>query len=444
VISNLIFNVVPVTLVLGFMILIHEWGHFIAARLLGVRVDVFAIGFGPRLFGLKRGDTDYRLCALPFGGYVKMAGDTPGEERRGAPDEFLSKTRWQRVLIAVAGPAMNIILAVVIMLGLFMVGAPEAAFMSQPVRVAGVVPGSAAEKAGLQPGDIILSVNGRPTAHWEDALFEVGVAQPGSRVIVSVLHDGEQRFIDMSPMPPAETGDESDLLGYPQESVLVGTVTPGLPAALGGLQASDVVVSVDGAAMLNSVQFTTLVKQSGGSPLHMVVERGGKEVNLTLNPSYGDPGDGVKRWSIGITVGAQNVYKSHPFPDAARRAVWFNYKMGRQILRVLAGLFEGKVSVKQLAGPVGIASQFGQAARRGMLDLLYLTAFISLNLGMVNLLPIPILDGGHVLMLAVEGVLRRDLSLVVKERFVQVGLVFLLGLIVFITYNDILKLLPRH
>jgi regulator of sigma E protease len=444
VISNLIFNVVPVTLVLGFMILIHEWGHFIAARLLGVRVDVFAIGFGPRLFGFKRGETDYRLCALPFGGYVKMAGDTPGEERSGAPDEFLSKTRWQRVLIAVAGPAMNVILAVVIMLGLFMVGSPEAAFMSQPVRVAGVVPDSAAEKAGLQPGDIILNVNGRPTAHWEDALFEVGVTQPGNRVILSVLRNGEQRFIEIPPVPANESGDETDLLGYPREPVLVGSVSSGHPAALAGMQTGDIVLSADGTPMLNPVQFTTLVKQSGGNPLKVVVERDGRQQDLTLNPTYGDPGDGVKRWSIGITVGAQNVYKSHPFPDAARRAVWFNYKMGRQIFRVLGGLFEGKVSVKQLAGPVGIASQFGQAARRGMLDLLYLTAFISLNLGIVNLLPIPILDGGHVLMLTVEGILRRDLSLAVKERFVQVGLVFLLGLIVFITYNDILKLLPHH
>jgi regulator of sigma E protease len=213
VISNLIFNIVPVTLVLGFMILIHEWGHFIAARLLGVRVDVFAIGFGPRLFGFKHGDTDYRLCALPFGGYVKMAGDTPGEERSGAPDEFLSKTRWQRVLIAVAGPAMNIILAVVIMLGLFMVGAPVAAFMSQPVRVAGVVPNSVAEKAGLQPGDVILNVNGRPTAHWEDAIFEVGVAQPGSRVILSVLRNGEQRFIEMSPVPPGTRATKATCWG---------------------------------------------------------------------------------------------------------------------------------------------------------------------------------------------------------------------------------------
>lgn len=444
--QNAFINVVSVVLVLGFMILIHEWGHFIAARLMGVRVDVFSIGFGPRIWGYRRGATDYRLSILPFGGYVKMAGDNPTEDRAGAPDEFLSKPRWQRVVIAVAGPTMNILFAVVVMLGLFMVGAPEAAYMSRPAQVAGVLPGSPAAQAGVQPGDVIVKIDGRKTANWEDALFEIGVAPTGARIVLSVQRDGIQEFLQLPPAPPQNTRDEVQMMGYPQAPVVVGTVTSASPASKAGLQPNDKIISAGGQAMLNPLQFAPLIRNSGGKPLPIAVEHKGpagtQTENLTLQPVYGDPGDGEKRWEIGITYGAENVYASHSFVDAANRSVRFNYRMGRQILHVLGGLFQGKVSLKQLGGPVGIAPQLGEAARHGIVDLLGLTAVISLNLGMLNLLPIPILDGGHVLVLVVEGLLRRDLSVAVKERFVQVGLVFLLGVIVFVTYYDILKLLP--
>jgi regulator of sigma E protease len=197
---------------------------------------------------------------------------------------------------------------------------------------------------------------------------------------------------------------------------------------------------------LSPLQFATLVRNSAGKPVAITVQRAGASgtaaENLTLTPIFGDPGDGQKRWEIGISFGADNVYAPHSFFDAAKRSARFNYRMTRQILHVLGGLFQGKVSLKQLGGPVGIAPQLGEAARHSILDLISLTAVISLNLGVLNLLPIPILDGGHVLMLAVEGLLRRDLSVAVKERFVQVGLVFLLGVIVLTTYYDILKLLP--
>jgi regulator of sigma E protease len=444
--QNAFINVVTVVLVLGFMILIHEWGHFVAARLMGVRVDVFSIGFGPRICGFRRGATDYRLSILPFGGYVKMAGDNPVEERAGSPDEFLSKPRWQRVLIAVAGPTMNILFALVVTLALFMIGAPEAAYMSRPAQVAGVFPGSPAAQAGVQPGDVIVKVDARKTANWEDAAFETGVAPTGTRIVLSVERNGIQEFLQLPPAPPQETRDETQLLGYPLQPVLVGTVVSGLPASKAGLKPSDRILSADGQPMLSPIQFATLVRNSGGKPVTITVQRAGASAtapeNLTFTPIFGDPGDGQKRWQIGISFGADNVYTSHSFVDAANRSVRFNYRMARQILHVLAGLFQGKVSLKQLGGPVGIAPQLGEAARRGFLDLISLTAVISLNLGVLNLLPIPILDGGHVLMLAVEGLLRRDLSVAVKERFVQVGMVFLLGVIVFVTYYDILKLLP--
>jgi regulator of sigma E protease len=444
---NAFINVVAVVLVLGFMILIHEWGHFVAARLLGVRVDVFSIGFGPRIFGFRRGPTDYRLSVLPFGGYVKMAGDNPIEERAGSSDEFLSKPRWQRVLIAVAGPTMNILFALVVTLALFMVGAPEAAYMSKPAQVAGVFPGSPAAQAGVQPGDLIVKVDARKTANWEDAIFETGVAPAGARIVLSVERNGIQEFLQLPSAPPQGTRDEYQLLGYPHTPVIVGTVVGGLPASKAGLKTDDRILSADGQPMLSPIQFATLVRNSDGKPVTVTVQPAGAASgtaaeNLTLQPAYGDPGDGQKRWQIGISFGADNVYASHSFFDAANRSLRFNYRMTRQMLHVLAGLFQGKVSLKQLGGPVGIAPQLGEAARRSFLDLISLTAVISLNLGVLNLLPIPILDGGHVLMLAIEGLLRRDLSVTVKERFVQVGMVFLLGVIVFVTYYDILKLLP--
>jgi regulator of sigma E protease len=444
---NFITNLVAVVVVLGIMILIHEWGHFVAAKLFGVRVNVFSLGFGPRLFGFQRGPTDYRLSALPFGGYVKMAGDNPTEERSGAPDEFLSKPRWQRVLIAIAGPTMNVLLAVALMMGLYMVGAPEPPYMNQPAVVAGVLPGSDAEKAGLRTGDRIVQINSVKNPLWADALFELAVTPPGGKISLD-LDRGGQRISVVEPAAALQDvhhpRDEGDLLGYPEAPVIIGAITPGFPAEKAGLKPDDQVISANGQPLHSPVEFAAIIRQSEGKPVSLVVKRRGAELPITVYPMYGDPSDGVKRWAIGVAFGTTNVYKSHSLPDAARRSVWFNVKLARQIGSVLAGLFEGRVSLKQLEGPVGISREAGQAARRGPMDFISLMAVISLNLGILNLLPIPILDGGHILLLAIEGTLRRDLSVSVKERFVQVGLVFLLAVFAFVMYYDVLKLLPNH
>jgi regulator of sigma E protease len=440
---NIVTNILAVVIVLGFMIFIHEWGHFMAAKLCGVRVDVFSLGFGTRLLGFKRGDTDYRLSALPFGGYVKMAGDTPGEEVSGAPDEFFLRPRWQRFLIAIAGPAMNIGFALVITIALLMMGGPEPAYMSEPGRIAGVLPDTPAAQAGLQRGDVITRINGRSVATWEDILFETAILAPGTRATVTILRDEETLTLDLPPVPKT-AGSEADLIGYPHDQVIVGSVGSGSPAAHAGLQTNDHIVSAAGQELESSAQLASIVRSSNGAMLPLEVQRGSSTVPINVTPSFADPGDGTKRWQIGITFGSQEVYRSHSFRDALVGGIEFNVRMTRQILHVLAGLFEGRVSIKQLGGPVGIAPQLGQAARRSFLDLLGLTASISLNLGILNLLPIPILDGGHVLVLAIEGLLGRDLSVTIKERFVKVGLVFLLGVIVLTTYFDILKLLPNH
>jgi regulator of sigma E protease len=440
--QNFLTSIIAVAVVLGIMILIHEWGHFVAAKLFGVRVNVFSIGFGPRLWGWRRGTTDYRLSLLPFGGYVKMAGDNPIEERSGAPDEFLSKPRWQRVLIAVAGPTMNVVLAVVLMAALFMVGAPEPAFMSQPAEAATVLPGTPAAEAGIHPGDRIAEINGSRNPKWYDALLALELVPPGGRVSLIVDRGGQQIPLEVATATAHGPRDDFAILGYPLEPVVIDSVSAGMSADKAGLKPGDEVVTANGQPVYDRFLLASTIQASDGKPLALVVRRGGAEIPITVQAAFGDPGDGLKRWHVGILFA--NKYQSHHLPDATRRAVWFNVRLTRQIFGVIGGLFNGQVSLKQLEGPVGIARESGQAARRGPMDFLQLMAVISLNLGILNLLPIPILDGGHVLMLAIEGALRRDLSVTVKERFVQVGLVFLLAVFAFVMYYDVLKLLPNH
>ena len=426
---------------LGIMILVHEWGHFVAARLCGVRVEVFSFGLGPRLWGVKRGATDYRVSALPFGGYVRMAGDNPSEERTGAPDEFLSKPRWQRVLIALAGPTMNILMAVVLWAGLFSVGVPEAAFMTQPAIVAGVVDGSPAAQAGIRPGDQIVSINGAKTARWEDAVFELAVAAPGKPIALQIDRGGQRLSFSVDTAAQRGPRDEFAILGFPKERVVIGAVTPGSPAEKSGLKSGDEVVTANSKPILNSIELATLIRSSDGKPVQLSTIRDGQPLSVEVHPQYGDPGDGIARWQIGIGFRAATVHQPHSFPDAAYRGVMYNVRLAHQIFDILGGLFEGRVSLKQLEGPVGIVRESGQAARRGFMDFISLMGVISLNLGILNLLPIPILDGGHILMLGIEGTIRRDLSLAVKERFVQAGLVFLLAIIAYVTYHDIFRIL---
>ncbi len=340
--------------VLGVLVLFHEWGHFIVAKRCGVRVDVFSIGFGPRLWGMKRGDTDYRISALPLGGYVRMAGDNPVGERTGAAYEFLSRPRWQRFLIAIAGPVMNILLAFVIFWGIY-------ALASEPY------------------------------------------------------------------LPP-----------------VIEAVNAGTPAESAGLKPGDTIVSIGGVAVSTSAASVDAIRNSSGHPLEFVVQREGKEVRLTITPALKTQPNDQTTWMIGASIASQEGRPREGVFAAAKDAGLQTVDASKQIAGVFAGLFSGRVSVHDLAGPVGIMQMSSQAARIGPVTLLGLAAIISLNLGLLNLLPIPILDGGHVLMLVIEGAIGRDLSVAVKERFVQVGLIFLLSVFGFVMYSDILRAVQNH
>jgi regulator of sigma E protease len=407
-------------------------------------VEIFSIGFGPRLWGRKRGDTDYRISALPIGGYVKMAGDNPAEERAGDPAEFLSKPRWQRAVIAIAGPTMNIVMAVLLIGGLHLVGMPSAAYLDQPAEVGGVMKGSLAEKAGIQREDRIVSLQGVQNPTWERALLELQLIGPDQPIALEVEREGQTLRLVIPGTAARRSMDEFSMLGYPKEPVVVGRVAADMPAERAGLKAEDRIVTLNGKPVLSRFHLADEIQDVAGQPMELVVQRGEQTMRFTLRAVQGAASDGTRRWQIGIGFGQVNIQKSYPLPEAISRSVSFNLRMGEQILTVVGQLVQGKVSLKQLEGPVGIARQSGQAAKLGVIPFIFLMAVISLNLGVLNLLPIPILDGGHILLLTIEGTLRRDLSLVVKERFVQAGMVFLLLIFAIVMYNDVLKLIPHR
>jgi regulator of sigma E protease len=433
---------ISVSVVLGIMIFVHEWGHFIAAKLCGVRVDVFSLGFGPRLFGTKRGDTDYRFSALPFGGYVRMAGDNPVEERTGADYEYLSKTRAERVFIAVAGPAMNILLAFLIFWGIYwFVGMPYETDLRQPADVV-ALPANPPIVTGVRAGDRIVAVDGQKTPTWEKVLGKMSKVTPGSKVSITVQRGGSEQSFSF--VVPQKATSADSLLGYPKLQPVVDDVAIGFPADRAGLKSGDLILSIDGKPVSTWYQLVDAVHSSGGRTINFTIHRDGKDIPLSITPMQGMGQDGQSVWQIGVSPKTQEGFEREGPITSAKDSVISTYLSMRQIVQVIAGLFDGKVSIRELQGVVGIARVSGQAAERGPMTLLSLMAVISLNLGLLNLLPIPVLDGGHVLLLAIEGLLRRDLSVAVKERFVQVGLVFLLGIFAFVMYSDILKLIQSH
>lgn len=437
---NVLRDLVAGALVLGILVLVHEWGHFVVAKLCGVRVDIFSIGFGTRLWGKKRGDTDYRISALPLGGYVKMAGDNPVEERTGDPHEYLSRPRWQRFLVVIAGPSMNILLTLAIFWGIYaFVGMPADEYMRQPATVA-AIPQNHSSAMQVRPGDQIVQIGNTPTPTWNKVLTRLDKAKPGTSVNVTMLRDGARHTFAVQ-IPTTQIAAE-DVLGYPAISPTTTGPLPGSPAEKAGLKAGDKFVSIDGMPVTTWPQLLEIVNGTGPHPIHFVVQRDGRDVPLTITPSHQMNTDGRMDWLIGAEApDIPQYYQKEGVIHAASDAVQRIWILVREMGDVLSGLFHGTYSVRDLAGPVGIVQMSGQAAQGGVIMLLTWTAYISLNLGLLNLLPIPILDGGHVLMLAVEGGLRRDLSIAVKERFVQVGLVFLLCLVALAFYSDIHRLI---
>ena len=432
-------GIISAAIGLGLMVLLHEWGHFVVARLFGVRVDVFSIGFGPRIWGVRRGPTDYRISALPLGGYVRMAGDNPSEERTGAPDEFLSKPRWQRMLIALAGPTTNLLLAIILTAAIFVRGGQQPVYADKAVVIAGVVKDSPAQMAGLQAGDRIVSFAGIQNPDWDRIQLELALSAPGHVEAVTIERSGQLIYtkVTAEPQPFVSTG-------YPAEPTLVGAVTHGLPAEAAGLLAGDTIVAANGQTISSPLSLSEIIQGNKGNPLVLDIVRNGQNQKITLRPTFGDPGDGNPRWQIGIAFKFASTVRSYSAPEAITKAGETSLILAGKMIYTVGDLFTGRVSLKQVQGPLGIVQESSRAAKQGFGNLVSLMALVSLSLGVLNLLPIPILDGGHILMLAIEGIMRHDLSLKIKERFVTAGMVFLLVVFLLVMYNDVLRLLPTR
>ncbi len=472
--------------ILGFMVLIHELGHFTVAKLCGVRIDAFAIGFGKRLFGIVHNGTDYRINVLPLGGYVKMAGqdempssleasttggvpaglepyNAEAEKLLGGDDEasilanarahgqplapgveFNAIPRWQRILVALAGPVANFILAFVVLIGVGLFHFPSAQFLRGAAVLDYVPVNSSAANAGLRSGDIVTSLNDHRTANWQSLMEQAGV---GLRQTVPVLYtrDGVEHTTSMYLAPVEDEAGLTETIGLiPREqtgALRVHEVRIDSPAARAGLRAGDQIVSVDQQEFHSVPPLASYLSDRDGKPSEVRILRSGSPLTLQVTPLLANVVGGHKQFQFGFQAepGPFKVVRL-PLGEAIKESWKDNVHNSLLIVQVLKGLFTHHVSVKNMSGPVGIEQQVSDAAKQGFWTVAELMAAISLNLGIFNLLPMPILDGGLILFLVIESIARRDVNPSIKEKVYQAAFVCILVFFAFVMWNDISRL----
>ena len=434
--SDFLTSLIAVVGVLGFMILIHEFGHYAVAKWLGVRVEQFAIGFGKRLIGFRKGETDYRINAIPLGGYVKMSGENPMDQRTDDPREFMNQSRWNRFLIAIAGPTMNILLAIVLLTTVYMVHYEYPAVYDEAPVIGWVLKDTAAAKAGFEVGDRITRIDDVQDPNWEQVELKEALS-PGQPLAVQINRDG--KTLDKTIVPEATGVDQIGYAGWaPKEStVTITDLVSGMPAEKAGLKEGDQIVAMDGKPVPALAAMVETLKITKDKPIAITVLRDGQQKTFTVQPVLSD-----KWYRIGIGSMQMKV-KTLPFADALKLSLHENRQNALLILELVKKMAQRKISMRSIEGPIRIGQAAGEAARRkGWTPLMSLTAAISLNLGIFNLLPIPILDGGVILFLAIEGLMRRDISMNIKERVYQAAFVFLVLFAVMVIYNDLMKTIP--
>ena len=433
--------------VLGAAVTLHEFGHFIVAKLFKIRVETFSFGFGPRLFGRKIGTTDYRISLVPLGGYVKLGGDESNAPIEGdgasdipANERFDLRPRWQRILVALAGPAMNVLTALAIpFAGAMMFGVQA----TPPPVVRQILPGGAAEIAGILPGDRIVVFDGNANPKWR-TIADDALLSPGQPLPIEIERNGQRLKLTIKPTPHTEEGETAGFLDflpdYGAVPLVVRAVEPNTPAAEAGLQPGDRVVAVNGEPVKSAEQVTQLIRDHKGQPITLRVERKGSQVDITATARR--LSDGKER--LGFSPDEEIPFQKVGVGGALATAVDTNYEFVRVTGKAMGQLFSGKRSVRNtISGPIGIYRVASTSANRlGWAGVFAMLGFLSLNLGVFNLLPIPVLDGGAIFLLLIEGLLAvvgMKISMNVRERIQQVGFVFVILLMVFVITNDLLK-----
>ena len=421
-------------IVLGILVTVHELGHFLVAKALGIGVEKFSIGFPPRMFGFTRGETEYCISWIPLGGYVKLKGEGPDEVVEDPDDPTLFSTRppYQRAGVILAGPVMNLVLAFIIMPLVFMVGLAVPSYLDDPPVAGWVEPGSPADKVGIIPGDLILNVDGEGTATWEQ--FFEKVSQTGdSNFEIQVQGSVDARSVSLD-----LAGAEGGRIGIqPRLEPTIGALTPGYPAQKAGVEKGDRILSLGQIPVSHWSEMARIIHASPGKTLTVKVLRGEDELSLSVTPVLDEK---TGRGLMGISPMSDTVTRRFGPAEAVAKGFERNVELLGMTFSFIWDLVTGQSSIKNLGGPIMIFQVTGEAARAGLAQFLAFMAFLSLQLGVLNLFPIPVLDGGHLVFLAAEGVLRRPLELRTREMAQRVGFFLLILLIVVISYNDILRI----
>ena len=437
--GTLLGTILSFLVVFGVLVFIHEFGHFFTAKLVGIRVETFSFGYGKRLFGIRGKETDYRVSLVPMGGYVKFLGEgelfSEGGKTSLPPDHFLAKTRWERFLVMVMGSVMNILLAIFIFAAINMVGVTVPAYQDETPVIGYIDPGSPAEKAGFQLDDEILSIDNKQVRTWNDVEVAV-VSKPGRLITVDIRRGGEAQEIQFR--TEKRTSYALGYAGFEGKFLTqIRMVQPGSPAEKAGLRQGDVILSVDGRPIY-LYQFVEFLKKNPNRELEFAVNRQGETLSLRVTPRL----EG-KVGKIGAYTEAQSVEERYGLIGAVVRSVRDNVKNTFLIVGFIRDLIVGRASTQQLGGPLEIASLSYSFWKMGFLALLSWIGLISLQLGVINLFPIPVFDGGQIFVLALEALFRRDFSPKVRQIWMQVGFVIFIFLIVFVLLNDIVKRLPN-
>ena len=439
---NILLNFVSFIVILGIMILAHELGHFIVARLFKIRVETFSIGFGKRLFGFTKGDVDYRISVFPIGGYVKLAGEQVGEAVTGAPDEFLSRPRWQRSLVMLAGPMMNFLLAIFLLTFNYSIGIDVPRFYHAPPVVGDVISGSPAQKIGLKAGDQIISIGGSKVKDWSEfQMLSISFSKQSVDLVFKKNGEIFRRTISLR-----ETLiDPSEITGIlPFIPAKIASIEKGFPAEKAGLKPGDEIVSAscNGKRAIGYIQIAHLIQENKGNPITFRIRRGNRFIEKNIIPTA-SPNDPQKKTGfIGFALDFKYIKEQYSLLNAFLKSLKDNLRFVELTYKILGKVIVGKLSIRQFSGPIGIAKASGEAVKSRSITVIFsFMALISMNLAVLNLLPIPVLDGGMLFLLIIEMLLHRDLPMNLKEKAIQLGFLILIVFMAVVIFFDILKTL---